>query len=204
MRIAATRTDEVCPFFVALCGWADTGKSTLAAQLCGALKAKGVRADWISTDAFLKNRAERNRLGLAGYNPLSIDAAALGAAIERLSAQQDLVYFPYDNRAGSKVAVAKTISPESVIVIEGIHALHVAIRQHCPLRVFIDADEATLRAMRTRANQSKRGMSEVEASLRIDHELSEYRTHVLPGKRLANFSVRVSSSFEYSVQDSAY
>ena len=176
----------------------------MAAQLCDALKAKGVGADWISTDAFLKDRAERNRLGLAGYNPLSIDAAALGAAIERLSAQQDLVYFPYDNRAGSKVAVAKTISPESVIVIEGIHALHAAIRTVCSLRIFIDADEATLRTMRTRANKNKRGMSEAEASLRIDHELSEYRTHVLPGKRLANLSVRVSSMFEYSVQGDMY
>lgn len=195
-------TGNALPTVVAICGWADTGKSTLASELCGALGTHEVSADCISTDAFMKNRAERNRLGISGYNPLSIDARELAAAIERISARHAYVYYPYDNRTGTKLSTPRTICGPSVIVIEGIHAFHAAIRKHCSLRIFIHSDDLTLKAMRARANVVKRSMEQADARARIDAELEEFRTYVLPGRAFANVCVGVSSTFEYSMQES--
>jgi len=136
-RIVTAAAEEDSPFFVAMCGWADTGKSTLAAKLCSVIKSKNVEADWISTDVFLQNRADRNRLGISGYNPSSIDAIELSVAVNRLAALHEYIYHPYDNRVGGKVLSSKQISPHSIIVIEGIHAFHEAIWRHCRLRIFI-------------------------------------------------------------------
>lgn len=203
-RIASTITREKTPLFVAICGWADTGKSTLAAELCSAISCSNIDADWISTDAFLRNRADRNRLGISGYNPLSIDAKELSIALNRLTAQHDYVYYPYDNRTGNNVLTSKTIFPKPVVVIEGIHAFHDAVWNLCRLRIFIDSDEGTLRAVREKANVCKRGMSSSEASMRIDSELEEYQKYVSPKKSLANVSVNVSSNYEYLIQDDSF
>ena len=203
-RVAASISKSESPYFVAICGWADTGKSTLAAELCDALNCNNVGADWISTDAFLKNRAERNNLRISGYNPLSIDANELSIAVNRLALQDDYTYCPYDNRIGGNTSIPKKISPESVIVIEGIHAFHSAVSRLCLLRLFIDSDVETLRAMRVRANKVKRGMNDTEASVRVDGELQDYRTHILPRKTLANVAVNVSSAFEYVVQSDTF
>ncbi|MBI3375291.1 MAG: hypothetical protein HY017_26525 [Betaproteobacteria bacterium] len=201
--IVATSSKEASPLIVAICGWADTGKSTLAAELSEAINSRNVGADWISTDAFLRNRADRNALGISGYNPSSIDATKLSHAVKQLAAQLEYVYFPYDNRTGCHVSTSKRISPQSIIVIEGIHAFHEAIWKLCHLRIYIDSDDQTLRSMRTRANVRKRGMNDAEASKRIDKEFDEYHAHVWPKRTLANISVNVSLTFEYTIQEDA-
>ncbi len=199
-RISDSYEERSSPYFVAICGWADTGKSTLAAQLCDELNFKEIDADWISTDAFLKNRAERNRLGISGYNPQSVDATEISHAVGRLIKQETYNYHPYDNRTGSKISSSRTIFPKSIVIIEGIHAFHEALWKHCHLRVFIESDEETLRVMRKRANMEKRAMNECDASTLIDRELQEYRKYLLPNKVLANISMTVSSNFDYSIQ----
>jgi len=187
------------PYLVAICGWADTGKSTLARGLCTSLVRMGVGADWLSTDAFLKNRSERDALGHTGYNALSIDASAMREAVASILNRQDFTYFPYENRTGCRAANSTTLSHQSVVVVEGIHAFHPAVSKALHLRVFIDADESTLRALRARANVSKRGMNAADALARIDKELEDYRAFTLPFKSQADFVVNVNTEFEYSV-----
>lgn len=67
------------------------------------------------------------------------------------------------------------------------------------LRVFIDADESTLRAMRVQANVSKRGMSATDSHARVDKEMEDYRAFTLPLKSQADLVVEVNTEFEYSV-----
>ncbi len=187
------------PFLVAICGWADTGKSTLASSLCASLDRIGEGADWLSTDAFLKSRSERNALGHTGYNSLSVDSAAMRDAVASILNRQNFMYYAYDNRIGCRAVNPTTVLPRSVIVIEGIHAFHPAVSKALHLRVFIDADESTLRAMRARANVSKRGMSPIDAHARLDKELEDYRAFTLPLKSHADLVVTVNTEFEYSV-----
>ena len=187
------------PFLVAICGWADTGKSTLASNLCTSLVRMGVGADWLSTDAFLKGRSERDALGHTGYNSQSIDGAAMHDAVAIILNCQDFTYYPYENRTGCRAANPITLLPQSVVVVEGIHAFHPAVSKALHLRVFIDADESTLRAMRARANVSKRGMSAIDSHARVDKELEDYRAFTLPLKSQADLVVKVNMEFDYSV-----
>lgn len=184
---------------VAICGWADTGKSTLAMQLCGALAATGVDADRISTDGFMKDRVQRNALGITGYNPLSIDAASLASALHLFAAGKRFAYHAYDNWSGTRAQVPRIVEPCRVLVVEGIHALHPAVAGAASLKVFIDGEEPTLRELRRRANVAKRGMRPEEAGLRIDGEWADFCAMVLPRRRLADMLVRVSPQYEYSL-----
>lgn len=200
--IVSTGSGNSSPVFAAICGWADTGKSTLAAELCRALHRRNITADWISTDAFLKNRADRNQLGISGYNSRSLDAGELAAAVEAIAAGHEYTYYPYDNRTGAKASNSKTILRQSIVVIEGIHALHEAIRDRCVLRAFIHSKDATLVEIRARANMSKRGMSAVDARSRIENELAEFRNYILPNKAYANVILSVTLDYDYAVEES--
>jgi uridine kinase len=199
--IISTGGGNSSPAFVAICGWADTGKSTLAAELCRALHRHNITADWISTDAFLKNRADRNRLGISGYNSRSLNEDELATAVKALAAGQEYTYYPYDNRTGAKAPNLRTISRQSIIVIEGIHALHEAIRDQCVLRAFIHSEDATLVEIRARANMSKRGMNRVGARSLIENELAEFRDYILPNKAYANVILNVSLDYDYAVEE---
>ena len=206
MRLAQTLAKHICanldkqppPFLVAICGWADTGKSTLAKDLSAALATLWVDADWISTDAFMKDRTERNALGITGYNHFSIDSTLLGSTIDRFVEGEAFAYRPYDNRSGTKHAAPRIVAPARVLVVEGIHALHPSIEKRFLLKVFIDSDELTLREMRRRANVLKRGMSLDDAVSRIQSEWEDFCSIVLTQKPLANLVVHVSREYEYS------
>lgn len=198
VHIRETLAKQPPPFLVAICGWADTGKSTLAKNLSAELQALGIEADWISTDAFMKDRAERNKLGITGYNHLSLDAALLASVIDHFVRGEPFAYCPYDNRTGTKHGNSRFVESGRVLVVEGIHALHPRIESRFSLKVFIDADEPTLRAMRQRANILKRGMPMEDAASRIQSEWEDFCSIVLPQKSLAHFVVQVSAAYEYS------
>uniref|UniRef100_UPI0035B2DDED uridine kinase family protein n=1 Tax=Chitinimonas sp. TaxID=1934313 RepID=UPI0035B2DDED len=173
-RVREFRRENRKPFLLALCGWADTGKSTLAASIADELRLRNISADWISTDAFMQNRNTRNQLGISGYNSLSIRGDELRQALQAVSLGQAFDYYPYDNWSGTKAVTPRPVAAQEVIIVEGIHALHPQIIDLLHLKIFIDADEATLRQMRLDANQSKRGMNLTQAGERIDHEFHEF------------------------------
>ena len=189
--------DHKPPILLAICGWADTGKSTLANNQGMALAQVGIDSDSISTDGFLKDRVERNELGISGYNPSSMDIEALHSAIANFVERQAFNYFGYDNKTGTKQIHSRTIRPASVLVVEGIHAFHPKVVDRFHLRVFIDADQATLRAMRYRANMLKRGMNAEDAASRIENEWEDYRAFIGPQIPRADMTVRVNQHFEY-------
>jgi uridine kinase len=189
------------PFLVAICGWADTGKSTLAAQLRVSLAKLGVNAESISTDDFMRDRAERNALGISGYDLRSLDVHALQGAIARFVNREPFSVHPYDNRTGTKDPKPKTVLPAQVLIVEGIHSLHVGIAEQMALKVFIDSDGTTLRQMRYRANMQKRGMTADDAAVRISSEWRDYNVFVRPRIEIADRVVRVDIDFVYTCSD---
>jgi uridine kinase len=186
------------PFLAAICGWADTGKSALTAQLRAALTAHGVEADSISTDDFMRDRAERNALGVNGYDFRSLDVHALRGAIARFVNREPFGVHPYDNRTGTRNPQPKTVLPVQVLIVEGIHSLHVSIAEQIALKVFIDSDEATLRHLRYRGNVQKRGMTPDDAAARISSEWKDYNVFVRPGIEIADLVVQVDKDFVYT------
>ena len=206
MHLAQVLAENTCnaldqqsrPCLVAICGWADTGKSTLAKDLCAGLQTQGHAADCISTDAFMKDRAERNAIGVTGYDPISVNIESLALAIDHFVAGEAFSYHPYDNRTGAKRQDCRIVAPGRVLVVEGIHALHPMIESRFSLKIFIDSDEQTLREMRRRANIFKRGMNSYDAASRIQKEWDDFCSIVLPRKRSANLVFRVNLEYEYS------
>jgi uridine kinase len=196
-RVRRSLDSRAPPFLVALCGWADTGKSTLAARLRSDLARLGIAAETISTDDFMRDRAERHALGISGYDLRSLDVQALQGALARFVDRVPFSVHPYDNRTGTKSPWPKTVLPLDVLVVEGIHSLHVDIAQRMDLKVFIDSDEATLRQMRHRANMLKRGMSATDAAARISREREDYQRTVRPRIEVADLVVQVDMAFEY-------
>lgn len=206
MELAKSLAHEICAgldgkpsrFLVGICGWADTGKSTLAKDISAALDTMGVRTNWISTDAFMKDRAERNALGITGYNHQSIDITLLASAIDQFVDGVAFHYRPYDNKSGTKLKEPRIMAPGRVLVVEGIHAFHPAVEKSFLLKIFIDSDELTLREMRLRANVRKRGMNLQDATSRIQIEWDDFCSTVRPQKNLANFVVHVDREYNYS------
>lgn len=194
-RVRASMHGRNAPFVVALCGWADTGKSTVAAQLVAALRRIGLTADAISTDDFMRDRAERDAIGISGYDLRSIDMAALRAVLVRFLDRQPFGVHRYDNRTGTKSGEPRTVSPADVLVVEGIHALHPDLAPHTHLKVFIDADEATARELRVLANRRKRGMSAHDAAARVEREWRDYCAWVRPRREQADVVVQVDLEF---------
>lgn len=185
------------PLLVALCGWADTGKSTLAHRLCEDLRLLGVTGAPMSTDAFMKDRSERNALGITGYNPASIDIQALKSSIVRFSEGRPFAYHPYDNKTGTKREAPLVVEPCSVLVVEGIHSFHADVVARMHLKVFIDSDESNLRQMRYRANIRKRGMNAHDAGMRIQAEWNDYCAFLRPLSKLADLTVQVDQDYNY-------
>lgn len=195
--INTSLVDRTRPFLVAICGWADTGKSTLARRLCVALAHLGVEANWVSSDDFMRDRAERNALGISGYDLQSLDIQALQRALTSFVDREPFSIYPYDNRTGTKSLLSKAILPADVLVVEGIHSLHSNLTHLLSLKIFIDSDEHTLREMRFRANVQKRGMTQEDAGARISREWEDYNAAVRPRIEVADLVYHVDAAYQY-------
>jgi uridine kinase len=195
--VRASITTRTPPILVALCGWADTGKSTVASQLCDALFRLGTSSDLISTDSFMMDRAERNALGISGYDPLSIDINALESSLSKFSLREKFTHFPYDNGTGTKQVNPRVVEPCDVLVVEGIHSFHPGLAKRMNLKVFFDSDEATLRKMRYLANMQKRGMNAASAKAKIQNEWQDYCVLVRPLITSAELVVHVDERYNY-------
>jgi uridine kinase len=206
MHLDKGLADHVCkaisnatsPYIVGICGWADTGKSTLAKNLSSAINEAGLRSEWISTDAFMKDREERNLLGITGYDLSAIDAEQLVNSIACFTAGVSFEYHPYDNKTGTKQVESTTIFPGQVLVVEGIHAFHSSVERALSLKVYLDADEQTLRDMRQSANIHKRGMSLNNATSKIQMEWDAFCSLVLPRRSVADMIFKVTRNYEYT------
>lgn len=197
-RATSSFTASTSPFLIAICGWADTGKSTLASLLCEEFRVQGLDADWISTDAFLMDREIRNKLGLTGYNSASIDTDEMLRAITQLSRGFAYEYYPYVNRTGTRASQSRTINPQAIVVIEGIHSLHPKLMPQLHYKVFIDATADVLRDLRIQANMNKRDMPLREAGSRVDFELEEFEKYTAPAKQHADCVVNITRAYGYT------
>jgi uridine kinase len=123
---------------------------------------------------------------------------ALQVAIDAFIRGECFSVHSYDNRSGTKALEARMVGPAQVLIVEGIHALHAGVAGHLSLKVFIDSDEQTLRQLRLRANQTKRGMNVVEASVHVSAEWHDYMRFVKPRAAAADWVVMVDKDHGYS------
>lgn len=154
----------------------------------------------MSTDVFLNDRETRNKLGMSGYNPQSVDAHGFQKAVLLLRQKATFEYRPYDNRLGRKIEPRKTLTPQDIVILEGIHSFHNVINEYIDLKIFIDSDEETLKKMRHRGNILKRCMDASVAGGKIDNEFDEFKKYILPNKYLADLIIHVGFDFDYEIE----
>lgn len=185
--------------FIAICGCADTGKTTLARKIADGLLKMNITSDSFSTDSFMLERQERYRLGISGYDPQALCMEKLQHAMETLSTGKAYACYPYDNRAGKNAATCRWIQPSDVYIIEGIHAFDPTIRKQTAFNIYIHADNDTLQEMRVRANIKKRGFNEVDAQARVASEMKDFIQYTLPGSQYADLLISVDVHYNYEI-----
>ncbi|KAA5534874.1 AAA family ATPase [Taibaiella lutea] len=185
--------------FISICGCADTGKSTFAKVIAEVLSAMSITCNFLSTDSFMLERQERNKLGISGYNPQSLNIDALLNVLALLRKNQTYRYYAYDNKTGRNSDEGIVMRPSKVYIIEGIHAFNQQIRQHTSFGIFIHAEDEILRKMRLRANVSKRGFDEETAGEKIASEMMEFNAYVLPDRHYANLIINVDEHYSYRI-----
>ncbi len=182
---------------ISICGAADTGKSTLSKQICQELKKQNIECDVISTDSFMLDREQRLRKGFSGYNSMSLLSEKLIFTISEIENKKQIQYFCYDNKLGKNRDEYRVIPPIEILIIEGIHSFSEQIRDKAELKIFLDADESTLKKLRFKANINKRGFTENNAGNRINEELDEYYTFIEPNKRYSDIIINTDENFNY-------
>jgi type I pantothenate kinase len=145
VRDRATTT----PYLIGVAGAVAVGKTTIVRALAQGLQAPDRRVQVVSTDSFLLANAvlaERGLLMRKGF-PESYDTDAMRAALQRLRAGQAANVRVYSHDVYDVVPDAsETIAPTEMILVEGIVALQAPAGEYLDLALYIDADEAIVRA----------------------------------------------------------
>lgn len=194
--IIKTKNDSKIAF-VSICGAADTGKSTLASQICHELKTQNIECDYICTDSFMIDRAERKFLGFSGYNLKSLKHEKLLSTLNCIENKKKVKYYPYDNKSGKISNEYRIVNPVEILIMEGIHSFNEIFIDKFDLKIFIESDVHTLKKLRFKANINKRGVLENMAGDRIDQELEEYYRFVEPNRKYADITIRIDENYNY-------
>jgi len=197
---------------VGVTGAVAAGKSVFAQALADRLARDGARVELVATDGFLHSNARLAELELTNQKgfPPSYDHAALRAALE--SVRRGPTVFPGYSDVTYDVdpALARTLDPPDVLVIEGLNLIPTHGPSLIDTLVYLEADEAHLEswyvarflglweaAEHDPASFYARflGMSrpEVEGLARMVWEkvnLKNLREHIAPARALADLVVR--------------
>ena len=136
------------PFLLGVTGSVAVGKSTFAAQLAGRLAQEGASVEVACTDGFLMPNARLEALGLLGAKgaPATYDHPALRTALTAI--RTGPAVFPAYSHVTYDIdpALARTLAPPSVLVIEGLTLRHPDTGPPALLdaMIYLEADEADL------------------------------------------------------------
>jgi len=161
---------------IAIAGPPGSGKSTVAAELCDQLLAKGMRTGLVAMDGFhldnpiLEARGLRARKGA----PETFDLAGFAALLRRLHTEDEVIVPRFDRALDVSVGSAQVIDrTTTTAIVEGNYLLLDApgwrdLRAHWTFSAFLDVPMDTLTdrlMMRWRAH----GLSHQDAFAKIEH-----------------------------------
>jgi uridine kinase len=148
----AVAGDHKVPLVIGIAGGTCAGKTRLAEGLMAEMAAGAGSAALLAMDSFYRQQPpDAIADGSADFDdPAALDLDAMAAALAALRAGQ-VAEIPVYDRAASRVAGSRTVSPHAVLLVEGLFVLEwPAIRGQCDLKVFITV-EAPVQHQRRRA-----------------------------------------------------
>ncbi len=132
---------------VLITGPSSSGKTTVTKKLSIQLLACGLRPVSVSTDDYFVNRLDTPRLPDGSFdfdNFDTVDHDAMQADLEKLLAGEEVQVPEYNFVTGIREYNGKTLklTPGTVLLVEGIHALNPALTDHIPdaakFKIFIN------------------------------------------------------------------
>jgi myo-inositol-1(or 4)-monophosphatase len=167
------------------------GKTSFARELAALLDPEDCRI--VSLDDYLISRMERDARGIGAHDPGASDLARAAADLERLRRGEPCTKPVYNHPRGGPSST-ETITPARLLIVEGVQALHPAIRPHIDLGIFLDASPA-VRYSRVARDMEEKGVSEAYAR-GVHRRLEEECTrHLLPLRDAADVVIAVDESF---------
>ncbi|MCY0958062.1 uridine kinase family protein [Streptomyces sp. H27-H5] len=161
------------PILLGIDGPGASGKSTLAALLAERLDAAVV----IHVDDFHLPSADRPRT--AGAIAADVDLARLETQVLRPAATGGTVRYRRYDWDLDRLAEWTELPPDTTLIVEGVHALHLRLRHVYTYRVFCDARrEVRLSRGLARDGESARRLWEDDWMPAEDRYLATHRPHL--------------------------
>ena len=196
--VARLKFEKEC-LVVAICGAADLGKTHLAINLVNTLKKHDISANHITLDSYLIARKKRIELELSGYEAEAYDLTTIENDLCKLIKGLPIELCTYDHSKGITKGPKKTILPCSVLIADGLHAMHERFESLISYSIFVCTNDEQLQKIRHRADITKRKQTIAFSKLNLASELEKYRTHVAPYKKRANVVLTLMKDWQYSL-----
>lgn len=165
----------VKPLIIGIAGGSGSGKSTVARRVAEALVAQSVA--FIAMDSYYKNYAhlpmdERRRVNWD--HPEVFDTDLLTTHLRELAEGRSIQKPVYDFVTHTRSDRQQTVAPADVVVVDGILLFaDERVRDHCDVKVFVDADADVRLIRRIRRDMAQRGRP-------LEEILDQYLTTVQP------------------------
>ncbi|MFM9863616.1 MAG: hypothetical protein ACKVRO_08415 [Micropepsaceae bacterium] len=193
------------PFLVGVGGGVAAGKSTFASKLAAELVSRGLAAQVISLDGYLKPNAVLAAAGLThrkGF-PESFDVARLVSDLELMRAGEPVRVPVYDHAANDVVEAETTVEPGGVLILEGVIALAPEVAGLLHFKVLLDTDldvareRYLARAQRVAALDPTHPLNTVPPEHRlsvlqmvwVEVNLKNFSEHIAPARDTADIVV---------------
>lgn len=175
--------------FVAICGAADLGKTTMCNDLVDRLYTEQITADRLSMDSYLIPRYERGALGISGYDLGAYEWQRLLYDISMLQQGTLVLIQEYDHQAGRTSGPWQQIKPVSYIFIDGLHAMDKRLMCYVDFSVFIYTSDEQLKTIRHHADLTKRQQSEAFSLRQAENEFLKYKVNIEPYRKEADMAI---------------
>ncbi|MBL8553473.1 MAG: hypothetical protein JNL41_04285 [Phenylobacterium sp.] len=135
---------------VGIAGAVAVGKSTLARTIADGLQARGLAAQAVATDGFLRPNKELEAAGLNARKgfPETFDVVAFHGFLDRLAAGRPARMPVYSHVSYDIVpGETRTVAAKGVVIVEGVNVLQTAqARERFGLRLYVDAEPGHIKA----------------------------------------------------------
>lgn len=188
---------------IGIAGGTGSGKTTFVNKLIESLSASIVTV--ISQDAYYKNNMhieESERKKMNFDHPDAIEWSLLKLHIEQLINGSEIQQPVYSMLTCSRAKESKTISPNKVLIVEGILLLtQPDIRELMSLKIYIDAD-ADHRLMRVvKRDMDERGRNVEEVMTRYLHTVRPmHEQFIEPSKKHADLIVPIGGDNHVAIE----